>query len=263
MWSFKEPKPMPLLIDIGNSTLKWQHHQPHQIATMYSARHTGKIPLDLLAAWEQLPEIDAVVYATVGPTSVATAMTQVAQAYWRCPVHEVVVDPSCGRLQLAYSEPNRFGVDRWLALLAADALPGTTAKLIIDAGTAITYDVLTATGHHLGGAILPGLTALRETLFAKTTIPAHDQQETTHCWGTSTGTAIAAACLHAPAALAMRLYHQLQKTTESDPDIVLTGGDAERLMPVINEPVHWIPDLVLQGLAWHLQHRLDHHHDKH
>jgi pantothenate kinase type III len=44
---------------------------------------------------------------------------------------------------------------------------------------------------------------------------------------------------------------------------VLTGGDAERLMPVINEPVHWIPDLVLQGLAWHLQHRLDHHHDKH
>lgn len=75
----------------------------------------------------------------------------------------------CG-VRNGYRKPQQLGVDRWLAMLAAFHLPqrATGQSLcVVDCGTALTLDVLDATGRHLGGYIAPGLTAMREMLNQK------------------------------------------------------------------------------------------------
>jgi pantothenate kinase type III len=159
--------------------------------------------------------------------------------------------------RIAYREPARLGVDRFLALIAAHrAARGTDhagrPSLIIDAGTAITYDLLLANGTHLGGLILPGLGMMRDSLLAGTQIPPQASADAEVPWADDTAAAIAAGGLHAAGALAERLYQQLRDVDAGagrEPRLWLTGGDAERLASVIGPPVDQVPDLVLRGLA--------------
>ena len=62
-----------------------------------------------------------------------------------------------------YRDPERLGVDRWLALIAARER-SKQPTVIVDAGSACTIDLLDSEGRHLGGYILPGLTAMGEAL---------------------------------------------------------------------------------------------------
>lgn len=238
---------MDLLIDIGNSCIKWAQWDGARLSSMARARHHGALPLDVLAAWSQLRDVERVVLANVGPATVVRAVANASQAYWQCAPCQVQPDAT-GPVGLAYAEPRSFGVDRWLALIAAHHdYPG--AKLIVDAGTAITYDLLLADGTHLGGAILPGIELMRASLMQGTRIPLHERITGSAPWGTDTGSAIAAATLHAPAALAERLWQVLRQQNANDLTLLLTGGDAERLLPALSLPVTHCPELVLRGLA--------------
>jgi len=142
----------------------------------------------------------------------------------------------------------QIGVDRWLALLAAHQM-GERALLILDAGTAITYDLLLGEGRHLGGLILPGVHTMRQSLLANTQIPPIEPKESEDPWARDTATAIAIASLDAPAALAERLLRQLAEVADGSPVLITTGGDAQALQARIQAPACHVPDLVLQGLA--------------
>ncbi len=106
-----------------------------------------------------------------------------------------------------------------------------------------------ADGTHRGGQILPGIATLRDSLLQGTRLPPHQTQDQSEHWGQDTGPAIAAASLHAPAALGERLRETLRHETGRAPRVILTGGDAERLAPLLQAPVRLQPDLVLRGLA--------------
>lgn len=239
---------MQLLIDLGNTSLKWALWDGTLLSDMHSARHHGGLPLDLLATWESLDNIQKVRASSVGPETVKAAVTRICISLWQCEPEFIRVDPGRSPVRIAYSEPARLGVDRWLALCAAHFLyPGP--KLVLHVGTAITYDALLADGQHLGGLILPGISAMRASLLSSTQIPSHESADPDkRLWGGSTGQGIAAACLHAPAALADRLWQQLRQHTGTMPRQLITGGDAERLSPLLSHPSTHHPDLVLQGL---------------
>jgi type III pantothenate kinase len=68
-----------------------------------------------------------------------------------------------GRLTLSYDDPSKLGVDRFLAMLVALGRFPNSPLLVIDAGSAVTFDVIDAKGVHQGGLIMPGLRALRES----------------------------------------------------------------------------------------------------
>jgi type III pantothenate kinase len=149
---------------------------------------------------------------------------------------------------VAYAEPARFGVDRWLALLAARReAPGSA--LVLDVGTAVTYDLLLADGRHLGGLILPGMRMMRESLLAGTRIPAVEPADSLEPWAADTAPAVAAASVQAPAALTERLRDRLAAAAGEAPTVLITGGDAERLVAALDRPARFVPDLVLRGLA--------------
>jgi type III pantothenate kinase len=215
-------------------------------------------------------KVSAVLVASVGPQPVLEAITTAAAAYWRCPVARIESSAHAHGISIAYAEPARFGVDRFLGLIAAHAIgiaaagtgrPNTadagghpanvadTAALVVDAGTALTFDGLLANGTHLGGQILPGIGMLRSSLLQGTRLPSHESQDHADLWGQDTGPAIAAASLQAPAALAERLFRDLEQRTGRPPRLILSGGDAERLAPHLQLPAEHHPDLVLRGLA--------------
>lgn len=240
---------MQLIIDIGNTSIKWALWDGTVLSDLQRARHHGALPIDLLAAWESLTDISAVRACNVGPTAVQDAIAEICQILWQQAPQYITLDPTQSPIRIAYPDPSRLGVDRWLSLCAAHrAYPG--AKLIIHIGTAITFDALLDDGQHLGGQILPGIEALRTALFDSTQIPPHERMDPDNTlWGTNTGQCIAAACLHAPAALADRLWQQLRNQAGTTPRLLITGGDAERLSPLLKHPSFHHPDLVLQGIV--------------
>lgn len=239
---------MNLLIDIGNTNLRWTPYGAGAEWSVRIARHSGAIPLDLLAAWEGIRPPSRVIISHVGGPAVAEALRRVTRALWRVEPEYVRVASVAAGVRIAYENPERFGVDRWLALIAAHAERRQTT-LILDAGSAATFDLLLADGRHLGGLILPGIEMMRTSLLMGTHIPRVEYEPTDVDWATDTTTAVAAGSLGAISALATRLYDRLAEAAGESPRFILTGGDAERLRPYLDRPSETIPDLVLRGLV--------------
>ncbi len=240
---------MQLLVDIGNTSIKWALWDGARLHRMGSAKHFGALPLDLLAAWDDMPGIEQIVAASVGPASVLQAVQRVGDVSWQCALRRVETAAQAQGVRIAYLEPARLGVDRFLALIAAHRSEAAGPKLIVDAGTAVTYDLLGADGSHLGGLILPGMQMMRDSLLSGTQIPRYEPTDADQSWAADTGEAIAAASIQAPAALAERLVHRLRTETGHQPTLLITGGDAERLLPALGcEAVH-LPALILSGLS--------------
>lgn len=239
---------MMLLLDIGNTNLRWTTHDAGLMGEMRILRHGGGVPLDLLAAWEALGSPERILVSNVGGAAVAESLRRVIRAYWRLDPEFVRTRADFGGVRIAYANPSRFGVDRWLALIAAHA-EARQATLILDAGTAATFDLLLADGRHLGGLILPGIEMMRNSLLAGTQIPRIESEPVGDPWTSDTGAAVAAGSVQAIAALAGRLYDRLADQSGTVPRLLLTGGDAERLRSVLDRPFQEIPDLVLRGLV--------------
>jgi type III pantothenate kinase len=237
-----------LLIDIGNTSLKWATQGPGGGAAMQSLRHHGGLPIDLHASWEALPAPKRVLVSNVAGAALGAELTRACLAHWGLAPRFAQTRAQCFGVRIAYAEPERLGVDRWLALLAAyrDYAPPV---LIVDAGTAVTYDALVGDGQHLGGLILPGMRLMREAVLARTQIPPVEPEESPELWGRDTASAVANAALLAPTALAERLGERLRDQTGAEPELILTGGDGEQLLAALERPARLVPDLVLRGLA--------------
>ncbi|MCG6862335.1 MAG: type III pantothenate kinase [Chromatiaceae bacterium] len=239
---------MDLLVDIGNTNLKWAVLESGTLGEMSTVRHHGGLPIDLHAAWEQLAPPHRILVGNVGGNEVSGALVGACRSHWDLEPRFAATELEACGVRIAYEHPERLGVDRWLALIAAHRSCASPV-LIVDAGTAITYDLLLGDGRHLGGLITPGIEMMRDGLLSGTHIPRVEPQELADPWAVDTGTAIAAGSIQAPAALAERLSEQLARQTGRVPDCILTGGDAQRLIPALRLSVQHKPDLVLRGLA--------------
>jgi type III pantothenate kinase len=143
-----------------------------------------------------------------------------------------------------YEYPERLGVDRWMVMIGARQITEGPC-CVIDAGTALTIDMIHGNGKHLGGLIVPGLSLMFGCLESGTAIPGYAEQLSDNNLGCSTNTAIQLGCLRALAGVVEKTLHD---TGLVDPKVLLTGGDATLLASVVNYPLTIVPDLVLQGL---------------
>lgn len=244
---------MRLLIDVGNTCIKWALADAEgELGEARSVRHHGALPVDLHAAWELMEPPSAVHIGCVAGDDLGERLRRICQTYWGLAPAFVETRSQALGVCIAYAEPSRLGVDRWLALVGARHRCAEIPVLIVDAGTAVTFDALAADGRHLGGQILPGIGLMRQVLLARTRIPPASVIDTDVLWGSDTAAAIGAATLQAPAALAVQLFRQLAEQAGREPEMILTGGDGERLLGLMRgqgvDAVS-LPDLVLEGLA--------------
>lgn len=241
---------MRLAVDAGNTRIKWVLGDGVSQAVM----HHGRDPAGLLAElWGQLPRPDAVHVACVGPEVVRKAIAREAGVLW--PEVPLVFLSSraawCG-VRIGYDRPERFGVDRMAALVAAHAEAANTPVVVVDAGTAVTVDALDVTGGHLGGLIMPGLRLLRESLHQGTAgvqvgLFAAEEAGAILQHSTEGGVSMGARCMFVGGV--RRAVDLACSETGTDVRIYLSGGDAPLLSAMLGREHVVRPDLVLEGVA--------------
>lgn len=143
----------------------------------------------------------------------------------------------------SYPEPERMGVDRWFAMLGAWC-SAQGPLLVVDAGSALTCDLVAGDGRHLGGYILPGLDMMESSLQAQTQRVRYDDKTAPSLApGNTTAACVVAGILCAAVgAIAEVRRRHLEHS------LILTGGDAATLM-ALGIAGEWRPNLVLEGLA--------------
>ena len=134
-------------IDIGNSAVKWSSHDS-EVFTESTDLFLSKL----------LPKADLVWVSAVAHLNIIEEI----KAEFNF-VNLVKPLKQYGRLTLSYDDPSKFGVDRFLAMLGALERFPDIPLLVIDAGSAVTFDVIDAKGMHQGGLIMPGIKALRQS----------------------------------------------------------------------------------------------------
>ncbi len=206
---------------------------------LHSLMQAAQIPPDRIAG----AAIASVVPPVTGPLAEACSE-------W-LNVAPVVID-GLSRLPiiLEVDEPLTVGADRIVNTLAASKLYGLD-MIVVDLGTATTYDCITAAGVFLGGVIAPGLRSLAETLFRRTSkLPAIELVPPARVIGKRTEECIRAGVVFGTAESIDGLVRRIKKEWPSAavPKVIATGGLAPLLAPLCDEIDSVDLHLTLQGL---------------
>lgn len=254
---------MQLYLDIGNSRIKWalahanaplgawqKHGTCNSIAdltnlilsTPWYAKLSASTPL--LAIW----------YANVASDETSAELEEFCKHLAARPtLHRATVPRIQNGLRNAY-EPEKLGIDRWLAALAAHHIYPNTHLLIVNMGTATTIDVVSAESLFLGGCILPGLMTMLASLGQATAQLPQISHINIAAWpqkkpiATNTRDAMQIGCINAQIGAINICRERASQALTQTPLCLLTGGASKFIEDQLMYPVQKIDHLVLQGL---------------
>ena len=228
-----------LHIDLGNSRAKWR---------LMSCGETQAQGIAEPSFWEGLPItplIDRVVLASVAQQELVDGLLAVLESRYVVPIVQLHTPAECLGLKNSYAQPERMGIDRWLAMLGA-WYPRQAHMVVVDAGSALTLDVVAANGQHRGGVIIPGA-ALSEKALLSSTGKVRFDDPVAHALalGQSTAECVRFGIAHAQigAIESIRDRHNLQQA-----QWVFTGGAGQWMREQLGGLGGYEPDLVLQGI---------------
>ena len=243
---------MLLLIDIGNTRIKWARFDAGIMGPQSAAVHESWTPEHFV---QQIlssgPRAERVLIANVGGKRLGELAKAAIISTWQIEPQFLRSPAAQAGIRNAYPEPANLGVDRWLCLLGARALEPRPV-CVVSVGTAMTIDGLDAGGQHLGGVIVPGPDLMVSSLLKNTSDIAHRAlggQARDALFADNTLGAIQQGAVQALAALVERALETLEQQLGEPPVLLLTGGAAGRLQGAIRRSGREIPDLVLRGLA--------------
>lgn len=229
-------------LDVGNTRIKWRCGEKSG-ALLHSD--------DWSRAFDGFLEIpNRVRIGNVAGNEIAEQLTNWLHAQWAVVPEFAATSHSASGVICGYPQPAQLGVDRWLAILASYhkvCLKAASDVVVVSAGSAVTVDLLRASGNHLGGYIVPGLEMQRRSLFTGTSaVKVNTQwQLPTIGIGSDTVSAVTNGCLKMVAALIDVSRSQLG----AEVPVVLCGGDALYLRPHLEGAVYLEAELVLDGLS--------------
>jgi type III pantothenate kinase len=255
---------MLLCIDIGNT------HTHYGVVAHGQALFLRELPtraidhpsdgfrpiLDRLDA--EYPGLEGAAFCSVVPTAAKLLDRVFELQKFRRPVFQLTAEKRLG-VPLSYPKPWEIGQDRLANAAGAQVFCGTPA-IVIDMGTAVTFDIVTRSHGYEGGIIAPGLDVMRRYLHEQTALLPllDDSLEVPGVIGHSTveamriGTVIGMGGMIQ--ALLTAVLGELGRRGEPLPRVLATGGTAALLERALQPPVTVVPDLTLRGLAaaWRL-----------
>ena len=236
---------MNVLVDIGNTRIKWCMDENGSIGTVHAIEHKKEFIGQIEQNWlnQNTPELLAI--SSVANKEIYTQIVELAKKLW--PEIKVVIaktSASFGLVSNAYQQADRLGIDRWLGLIALHHYyPGNSC--IISCGTAITVDYLNKKGQHLGGMISPGLQLMRKSLCKGASDLPYIDQHYPVAPADSTESAIYAGTIFAATGLIEKSINKFEHCKK----IVLTGGDAQVIAQHLAVKSIIETDFVLKGLS--------------
>lgn len=235
-----------IVVDVGNSQIKWG------LCADGAVRSTCALPPDDPAAWMRQLELwpnarGSWVVAGVHPPR----RDQLIGCLRECGQHvRLLDDPNDLPLRVLVTRPDHVGVDRLLDVVAANSrrTAGTPA-VVIDAGSAVTVDLVDGSGAFAGGSILPGMRLMAKALHDYTAllplIPPPDKPPAVP--GSNTPAAMEVGIFWSVAGGILALLREYRSFCRSEIEVFLTGGDGPRLHAVLPEAQLW-PAMTLEGI---------------
>jgi type III pantothenate kinase len=262
-----------IVVDIGNSRMKLGRFagadatgaalpEPVETFDLPIVHATGEFDVDRLAEWcsEQVSEQAEWLIASVhrrAAEQLAAAAGELSKKLSRSWQLRQLTFRDLP-LVIRVDEPARVGIDRLLAAVAANRLRRPDrAAIVVDAGTAITVDLVDEHGAFCGGAILPGIAMSARAMEEQTdALPRVDLDHLTSpppALGKSTVPAIESGLYWGAAGAIRELVRRLAAPLDAPPDVLLTGGASVDVAEVLGEGESWsvrhVPHLVLAGIA--------------
>lgn len=234
---------MILALDAGNTRIKWGLHDGKSwqakgwVATADVA--------DLGDAWKGLAEPERIVASNVAGPQVAIQIEEACKG-WSARIQWVVaVESQCG-VSNSYEIPSQLGSDRWAALIAAHTI-APEGCVVVNAGTAMTVDAINANGKFLGGLIVPGLATMLRAL-AESTAAIGNGGGHYRDIPKNTPDAVYSGALSAMVGAVWHMNALLAGEIKRAPACLLSGGDAQLLLPLLSGKTRMVDNLVLDGL---------------
>ena len=233
-----------LAIDAGNSRIKWGLADERQWLERGAVATADAAALEqALASLSAAPQ--RIVVANVAGEPAARSIESAVQRFGVRVEIVTARAEQCG-VKSSYAIAHQLGPDRWAALVGArDVCDG--ACVVVNAGTTMTVDALSSDGLFLGGCIVPGY-ALMRGLLAANTARLVLQEGRFSFFPDNTGDAIASGALNALAGAVDRMVRYMSDAGEAEPSVLLSGGDAALVAPLLNPRVQVVDNLVLEGL---------------
>lgn len=266
-----------LEIDLGNTCCKWrlrevrtaslQGHKKEQIISRGSALTTTlSAPESLVERGHDTPaktisaailemftqilasDISQVSICSVASKALNTQLQCAIENLWGLQAVFFEVQAECAGLINSYIDPQKMGADRWLASIAANHLYPNVELCVVDCGTAINIEYLSAQSVHCGGYIVPGLQLMQSALLASTaqinSAAGHGRLEK----GLDTAANVQNGSLYLVIALLEKLQREM---ADIDGLLIVTGGSSALLEPYFKQPnLVFSSELVLQGFKF-------------
>jgi len=232
---------MYLVIDIGNTNHKAALFDEKGQQQQWW-RKECLTPEDLESIFNQYP-VKASIISSVG--SAETALVEFLQA--RVPTY--MVSPNIKLpVTLCYATPQSLGTDRIASAVGAHALFPYNNTLVVQVGTCLVTDLVTAAGEYLGGTIAPGLRMRLQALPQFTAhLPLLEPEPVDYLVGNSTTQSILSGVINGYVCEIQGLISRYE-AQYSELKVVLSGGDASLLESSLKNSIFAAPNLVLLGL---------------
>jgi len=240
-----ESDPDYLLVDAGNTRIKWAVHDGGGYAAS-GAVETARAA-DVGSAWERTTaRVKTATASNVAGAAVQGELERACAARgWK--LRTIKSRSEQLGVKSSYREPSQLGTDRWAALIAAHRV-GPGHKLVVNAGTALTIDALTSDGQFLGGMIVPGPALMRRSL-DRGTAGLRLTEGAFAEFPASTPEAITTGSIQACAGAIERMRDAMAGRDYTPSQIVLSGGAANELAGHLPIAATIRENLVLDGLV--------------
>jgi len=245
-----------LLIDQGNTRLKWVLASHGEIDTASAGRGKLEEFRRACSVYEQAPQ--AVHLSSVAGQEQIQSVDKLCRDSWGLEVQSLRTKEEQGGVRNAYAEAGTLGVDRWLAIVGAVSRHGKPV-VIWDLGTASTLDAVDQSGQHLGGFIYPGPATMLNSLRRETRLRvpagleagargAADGKQPGVSPGESTAACISRGVLAAQLGALNQFLRNISVRIEGEPKVIVTGGAATQILPLLELDYAHDPWLVFRGM---------------
>ena len=229
-----------LQFDVGNSAAKWRLVIADEVVARGSMGHGD---IDRVAGELAATPPDAIWVSSVASAAVNDRLREALRQSFGVSPWFAETQARTGSLVNSYAEPEKMGVDRWLAMLAARArFPGPLC--VVDVGSATTIDLVAADGRHEGGYILPGPALMERALLLDTDRVRFDDAAE---YRLEPGRSTAEAVRHGIALAQIGAIEMIPDLRQRV--LVVTGGGAATVSELVDRETVCVPDLVFDGLA--------------
>jgi type III pantothenate kinase len=247
--------PVLLAIDCGNTRTKWAvFNAIGEILSRGVCQNADLVKIDFSPS---ILSYEHVVISNVAGEQCATVLNKIFSVL-QLNIHWIKSTSQICNVVNHYSNPETLGTDRWAALIAAWHM-NKASCVVVNAGTAVTIDALTANNNHaefIGGLILPGLNLMQQSLGHATaqlpipTLSTNIQHQ--DIFAKNTSAAINTGALKAITGAIVLMAHALDNRCKQAPIIIISGGNArlikDNLVGNVTNLALIVDNLVLQGM---------------